>query len=449
MSSFLLNPYDATLNLADKDDRKIFQEGCKGLKDKEIFDGKKLNYGNFVKLIEPGLTSTRTMTALEISTAWDSNGSSTEAKRIPDANGIIDIFKSNKATPEEIKHHCGLVWAKTDFGADTPQYFKVFATAPTDTSELQAFRNAQQLKHVMMGNKIWESLSSPFKIDISGSKAEYQRCQENDGPLLWDFIRRRVNPTTTVGASKLKDDIEGTKVSAFDNDIVQYNTWFDDTRELIIKEEGDGYNEYLRSMFRAYLSCDDKEFADTIKDERRKWTQGKLGTSYTYRELMDLGRLTYNNLLDEGSWNSKASAKKSDEKNYLALATELMTKMKSYADRDGGPNGGVRNERQGDGERPTYLPWRFENKDNKPTKVVRGSTMNWCKNDCHEKPMWCGRKNCLNRADYSAAWQKKKDSKDSNSGNDTSSSEFRIALAAMTSPEDFEALQAQFASLKE
>ena len=121
----------------------------------------------------------------------------------------------------------------------------------------------------MMSNKLWESLSSNFKIEISGSKAEYQCCKENDGPLLWDFIRRRINPTTTVGASKLKDDIEGTKVSAFDNDIVKYNTWFDDTRELIIKEEGDGYNEYLRSMFRAYLSCDDKEFADTIKDERR------------------------------------------------------------------------------------------------------------------------------------------------------------------------------------
>ena len=449
MSSFLLNPYDATLNLADKDDRKLFQEGCKGLKDKDIFDGKKPNYGNFVKLIEPGLTSTRTMPALEISTAWDSNSSSTEAKRIPDANGIIDIFKSNKATTEEIQHHCNLVWATTVFGADTPQYFKVFDTAPTNTSELQALRNEQQLKHVMMGNKIWESLSSNFKIEISGSKAEFQRCNEIVGPLLWDFIRRRINPTTTVGASKLKDDIEGTKVSAFDNDIVKYNTWFDDTRELIIKEEGDGYNEYLRSMFRAYLSCDDKEFADTIKDERRKWTQGKLGTSYTYRDLMDLGRLTYNNLLDEGSWNSNGSAKKSDEKNYLALATEIMTKLKSYSDRDSGSNGGAKYVKQGEGEKPTYPPWRYENKDNKPTKVVRGSTMNWCENDCHEKPMWCGRPNCLSRSDYTAAWQKKKNAKDSDSGTANSSSEFRIALAAITSPEDFEALQEQFASLKE
>ena len=158
------------LNLADKDDCKLFQEGCKGLKDKDIFHGKKPNYGNFVKLIERELTSTRTMTSLEISTEWDSNSSSTKAKRIPNADGIIDIFKSKKATPGEIVHHCDLVWAKTDFGAETPEYFKGFATAPKDTSKLQALRNAQQLKHVMMGNKLWESLSSAFKIDISGSK---------------------------------------------------------------------------------------------------------------------------------------------------------------------------------------------------------------------------------------------------------------------------------------
>jgi len=183
------------------------------------------------------------MTALEINTEWDSNSSSTEAKKILNTDGIINIFKSNKATPGEIVHHCHLVWAKINFRAETPEYFKVFATAPKDTSELQALRNAQQLKHVMMGNKLWESLSSAFKTDISGSKSEYQRCQENDRPLLWDFICRRINPATAVEASKLKDDIKGTKVSAFDNNIVKYNTWLDDTREFIIKKEGGGYNK--------------------------------------------------------------------------------------------------------------------------------------------------------------------------------------------------------------
>ena len=143
--------------------------------------------------------------------------------------------------------------------------------APVDTTSLELLRNQQKQKHVMLGNKIWNSLSSDFKIEIIGSKLEYQRGRENDGPLLWDFIRRRINPTTTVGASKLKDEIETTKPSLFSNDIIKYNTWFEDTRTSIIKEEGPGYNEYLRSVFRAYSSYDDGKFLDTIKDERRKW----------------------------------------------------------------------------------------------------------------------------------------------------------------------------------
>lgn len=133
----------------------------------------------------------------------------------------------------------------------------------------------------------------------------------------WDFSRRRINPTTTVGASKLKDEMETMKENRFDNAIVKYNMWFKDTRDKIIKDEGNEYTEYLCSMFKAYLSCSDTEFEDTIKDERWKWTQGKLRTLYSYRDLMGLGRLTYNNLLDEESWNkgSTTKVKNSAEKN--------------------------------------------------------------------------------------------------------------------------------------
>ena len=65
--------------------------------------------------------------------------------------------------------------------------------------------------------------------------------------------------------------------------------------------------------------------------------------------------------------------------------------------------------------------------------------------------MWCGRKNCLNRADYSAAWKKKKGVNDE--GNNTqlssASSEFKIALAAITSLKKFAALQEQFGEIKD
>ena len=122
---------------------------------------------------------------------------------------------------------------------------------------------------------------------------------------------------------------------------------------------------------------------------------------------MELGRLTYNNLVDEESWSCKTSQSQNAEKNYLALATELISKFNRDRGDGGGPPGGQKSGNQNEGPR-TYLPWRFENKDNQPTKDFRGVTMNWCKNDCHARPMWCGRKNCLNRSDFAKEWDKKK-----------------------------------------
>ena len=109
ISSFLFNSYDATLNLADKDNRKLFKEGNKGLRDKDIFDGKKVNYGNFVKLIEIVLNATRTMDALEVCTKWDTKAATVEEKRILLEDNTVNIFKSNKATSDEVKAHCNLV----------------------------------------------------------------------------------------------------------------------------------------------------------------------------------------------------------------------------------------------------------------------------------------------------------------------------------------------------
>ena len=81
--TFLLNPYDATLDLTDKDDRNLYQEGCKGLKDKDTFNGKKENYSSFVKLIERDFNGNRTMEALKVCTAWNSQASDSKDKRIP------------------------------------------------------------------------------------------------------------------------------------------------------------------------------------------------------------------------------------------------------------------------------------------------------------------------------------------------------------------------------
>ena len=75
--------------------------------------------------------------------------------------------------------------------------------------------------------------------------------------------------------------------------------------------------------------------------------------------------------------------------------------------------------------------------------------MKWCTNDCHPKPMWCGRKNCMSRAEYAAKYggkNRENKNREQEKEKPQLSKDFKIALAAMTTKEDFESLQGQFFS---
>ena len=61
--------------------------------------------------------------------------------------------------------------------------------------------------------------------------------------------------------------------------------------------------------------------------------------------------------------------------------------------------------------------------------------------------MWCGRENCLNKADFAKKMEKEKGgsgNSSQNANNTSVSKDFKIALAAMTSAEDFNSLKSQF-----
>ena len=66
--SFLINPYDPDLNLADKDDKKLFKNGYVGLKEADLFDAEKKNYVNFANIFENELESVRLTECLKIPT---------------------------------------------------------------------------------------------------------------------------------------------------------------------------------------------------------------------------------------------------------------------------------------------------------------------------------------------------------------------------------------------
>eukprot|EP00957_Ditylum_brightwellii_P115958 8844601-Ditylum_brightwellii.AAC.1 len=126
----------------------------------------------------------------------------------------------------------------------------------------------------------------------------------------------------------------------FDHDVKKFNTWFSDTRNLIVKEvREDGYTKYLRCLLKTYLMVVDPEFLEAVTLERRLWMMGRQADTYKYADLMQFTLTLFNNCMALSEWkggkgqltNKKGSG--ADDPKFLALLTDIQTAIK------GGSNG--------------------------------------------------------------------------------------------------------------
>ena len=92
--------------------------------------------------------------------------------------------------------------------------------------------------------------------------------------------------------------------------------------------------------------------------------------------------------------------------------------------------------------------WRHENSENLKEKRIGGRLMKWCSQDCHRRPQWCGRRNCVSNADFAAQNKKRKEGRSNGEDTMNVTKDFKLALAALTTEEDYEALEKQFFEVK-
>ena len=101
--AFILNPYSADLDLSDKDDSKLFQEVCKGLKKEADFcNGKREDFDDFCKLMERGFEQTKMMDCLYVPTSWTTTGTAKQ-NRIPETDGMVNIFETHQLKQEKVQ----------------------------------------------------------------------------------------------------------------------------------------------------------------------------------------------------------------------------------------------------------------------------------------------------------------------------------------------------------
>ena len=94
---------------------------------------------------------------------WDEDNADVEAKKLILPEGSVNIFDRHSATKKQVRTYVKLFWADTTHGVNTPKYHVDYLTAPNDDTTLNAGRNDTKLKSVMLGKKIWNSLTSAYK----------------------------------------------------------------------------------------------------------------------------------------------------------------------------------------------------------------------------------------------------------------------------------------------
>ena len=55
-------------------------------------------------------------------------------------------------------------------------------------------------------------------------------------------------------------------------------------------------------MFKIYETCNNKDFCEAIKDEKRKWIMGQLKQDYNLKDLIETANLMHNNKVGTNNW---------------------------------------------------------------------------------------------------------------------------------------------------
>ena len=105
----MTSPYDAILDISKGEDHKLYLEVTKVLKEAIQFNGKKVEYDKFSKLVGKSFKDVRVMEILMVPTEWDNTNTDAELQKLPKKGKSRNLFDDNKVTTEQVKAKSELV----------------------------------------------------------------------------------------------------------------------------------------------------------------------------------------------------------------------------------------------------------------------------------------------------------------------------------------------------
>ena len=220
--------------------------------------------------------------------------------------------------------------------------------------------NESSLKSLKLKEKLylWE--------DVNGTKFY-------DGPTMLQLCIEKVNPSTRVGVSKLKEVLRSVKASSYDYNVGDLTDKMDATYREIV-QRGSTHDDYVMDLFNVLLSNKNTIFTDFIQREKDKWDTGAVIDPDV---LITEAVTKYDNMVATSEWTvvepgtSKIAALTTElnelKEKFVLVTQNMMTGSQSH---NSNPSGGSR--------RNDSIPaWRFAK--TLGDKVERdGKTWHWC-----------------------------------------------------------------------
>ena len=160
-------------------------------------------------------------------------------------------------------------------------------------------------KSCMLGEMLFNSIASKYQTELTLEAATYQMTAPNgnvydDGTAMLSVIFSKVDPSTVVRVSNLKDLIEKADLASFNHVVPDLLMFFKRTKNKIEAAGDRNYKEYPRLLFDALMTSQNKAFLNLTTISNAAHEEVKQVLTFTEISLDATNR--YNTLLSRGRW---------------------------------------------------------------------------------------------------------------------------------------------------
>jgi hypothetical protein len=222
---------------------------------------------------------------------------------------------------------------------------------------------------VMLYMFLFNSLTDEAKNIVSQTSSDYMINQIPAGICFLKVIIGKASVDTIATVHVLRDSISQlpNKLLELNSDIKGFNNHVLGIRNALIAR-GQGVDELLMHLFKAYLRASDDDFVAFMKFQRNAF---ETGTATTVDSLMSTALTNYELRVEEGTWS--VPDKKDEKIIALQAQVELLVKKKTNSASRTGTNATVKNKDFAWKEVPPL-------KGDPVKKRVGEKTYHWCPN---------------------------------------------------------------------